>query len=97
MFQVKVVCLSMSVQHAAWLFTVPVRIEGLELTVVGETFNCLLQGSVVILTCSVSGFPKPRILFGRNGERIIPGMPGFERITSISSDQVSTWLIVFFY
>jgi hypothetical protein len=82
----------MSVQHASWLFTVPVRIEALELTVVGDTFNCLFQGSDVILTCLISGFPRPRILFDRNGDRITPGMPGFERITSISFDQVSTGL-----
>jgi hypothetical protein len=88
----KVVCLSMGLQHAAWLFTVPVRVEGLEVTVVGETFNCLFQGRDVILTCSISGFPRPRILFDRNGDRIIPRMPGFERITNISFDQVSIGL-----
>jgi hypothetical protein len=77
---------------STWLFTVPVQVEELELTVVGETFNCLFQGRDVILTCSISGFPRPRILFDRNGERIIPGMPGFERITNISLDQVSIGL-----
>ena len=53
-------------------------------------FTCLFQGRNVILTCVVSGFPRPGILFNRNGQRINPGMEGFERITNISLDQVGS-------
>ena len=49
---------------------------------------CLLRDSSVILTCEVDGFPRPDVIFRNGSVPIVPGQPGFERVTSISMDQV---------
>ena len=54
-----------------------------------EVLQCLSKGQNVILTCDIYGFPRLGIVFRRENVVIIPGGENFERITKISSDQVS--------
>ena len=74
-----------------------VKVQNLSLTVEGTGFQCLFEGRNVILTCEIFGFPRPEIVFRRDFNFIIiPGMEGFERITSISLDQVCAVVLVQF-
>ena len=61
---------------------VPVQVHGLTVSMDDAQFRCLLEGHTAILTCHVSGLPRPRILFNR------AGMNGLERITTINYNQV---------
>ena len=47
--------------------------------------ECLLQGSTIVLTCNVTGFPRPVITFMKGEESVTPGEG---RVTSMSVDQV---------
>lgn len=51
---------------------------------VDSEFECFFQGRDVILTCEIFGFPRPGIVFTRDGNSIL----GIERITNINLDQV---------
>ncbi len=59
-------------------------------TTLDEEPTCLLLGSDVVLTCSITGFPRPTICFRKQTQIIVPGMGDFERISNISYDQVHT-------
>ena len=54
-----------------------------------DKVQCLSKGQNVTLTCDIYGFPRLGIVFRRENVMIIPGGENFERITKISSDQVS--------
>ena len=53
-----------------------------------DQVQCLSKGQNVTLTCDIYGFPRLGIVFRRD-LMLIPGGENFERITKISSDQVS--------
>ena len=54
----------------------------------GSEFGCLFPGQDIILTCEVFGFPRPGILFKRDGLNIQPGREIFRRVINISFYQV---------
>lgn len=49
---------------------------------------CLLEGSNVLFTCVVEGFPRPEIVFRNQSVLIMPGMGVFNRVESVGNDQV---------
>ena len=50
---------------------------------------CLLEGSSVIFTCVIVGFPRPQIVFRKEALEIMAGEEGFTRVERISFDQVT--------
>ena len=68
-------------------------IRVLALNVVVEVNNsqtpaCLLEGSSVLFTCVVEGFPHPEIIFRKDSVPIRPGTEGFNRVMLASRNQV---------
>ena len=62
-----------------------------ELTVLSLTLEpsgpqCLLDRSQVTLTCNIMGFPRPQIIFRRNGVPIVPEQ--LARVNRARFDQV---------
>ena len=49
---------------------------------------CLLEGSSVIFTCVIMGFPRPRIIFWQGPQQVVPGEEGFTRVEMVDFDQV---------
>ena len=73
------------------LLSVPVEVQSLsfEVEAPGGNPQCFLEGSDVTLTCNIVGFPRPEILFRKDSVLIDLGTMIFERISSISFDQVN--------
>ena len=66
--------------------------QGLTLTLEDDEFKCLSPGQDIILTCDIFGFPRPEIVFSKNGMNILPGRESFMRITNIIPDQVCCYI-----
>ena len=53
-----------------------------------RTPECLLEGSSVLFTCVVDGFPYPEVTFKKDSVLVVPGMEGFTRVMRVSRNQV---------
>ena len=66
-----------------------IPVASVSLVVSGDPVaQCLLNASEVTITCNTDGFPRPAVLFRRDGIDVTPGMGPFSHYRELFTDQV---------